>query len=907
MPWLLIEKGTERGRSFELRESDRAIIGRDAACEVVLDDKSCSRRHCGVVAKNGVWLVKDLESTHGTTVNGWRIDQADLKDGDAIAIGDTVISFALEDPSRARGLVGKTLAGYQLLERIGRGGMGTVYRAKQVALDRDVALKVLSAKYTDNETFVERFFKEAQAAARLNHPNVVQVYDVREEQGIFFISLELMSEGTVQDLVRQEGRLPVDRVLGIARDAAAGLVYAEKKKIVHGDIKPDNLMINADDHIKISDLGLARDAGDGSNGDEGIFGTPHFVSPEQALGKSVDSRSDIYSLGATLYRLIGGQTPHSGDSVSEIVRKQIHEEPTDLRELEESCPQDFADLVGVMMAKDPSERFATAEELVAALETLDDSGRLAATSGSSNLLKIGAGVVGLAVATGAAVFFLNGNGGAEDDPIPADPSTTNKANAAANAENGNDTTSSGDALAKERLELAARGEYLNAQSYHNERGATEDLDDVEVLEQIRDRYLAVVEEGPDTRAAEDARQAADAVEKRLDVVRTTAATREREREASAARARTTWADLETKVGELLTADRPVEALALVDEKGPSLVGSNHENDVTQLRSSVQDRTTTRVDAVLKNADADLLANRFDAGRTQLKHVLDGLGSPAAETLDWVASLRARVSRKLTELDAAKTARLSADRKADEIVLFTALRDVDQTLRRAFDPDAATSRLDEALTKIKTDAARQRLETRKATLAPLIRIRQRLVDDFAAGRIDERRVSGGRGLPAGTLDAVTLGEVTVKRRNGAKETRRWNEIDPTVLHRVLLRRLATSPDATLDLAASAFECGVIEESERHLDALADNPNLTMHVAALRRTVDAEKAALAALADITERYRRFKSDPRESFALRDAIQAFTKEHVATRAFLRSSDGTTPLLDAATKPSKGSSEKP
>src|SRR5262249_25370051 len=145
----------------------------------------------------------------------------------------------------ARGLLGKTVAGYRILDRIGRGGMGTVYKANQVSLNRVVALKILSHKTAQDPAFVKRFHKEAQAAGRLNHPNIVQVYDVGSDGGLHFYSMEYIENGSVQDLATKEGKLGADLALSIILDAARGLEYAEKRGLVHRDIKPDNLMINA--------------------------------------------------------------------------------------------------------------------------------------------------------------------------------------------------------------------------------------------------------------------------------------------------------------------------------------------------------------------------------------------------------------------------------------------------------------------------------------------------------------------------------------------------------------------------------------------------------------------------------------------------------------------------------------
>ena len=270
--------------------------------------------------------------------------------------------------SETKSLVGRTIGGYRIERYVGKGGMGTVYRAVQISLDRVVALKILSPQLVADPAFVELFFREARSAGKLNHPNVVQVYDVGEQAGIYFYSMEFMEGGTLEARIQREGKIPLEEAVAIVRDAARGLQFAEAHKLVHRDIKPDNLMISAHGHAKIADLGLAA-AHKTSEGRKGkVLGTPHFISPEQARGGPVDARSDLYSLGATFFRILTGKTPFTGRDVREIVQKHLKEEAPLLRTIDPEIPEEIEATVATLLQKDPAKRCASASELADALD-----------------------------------------------------------------------------------------------------------------------------------------------------------------------------------------------------------------------------------------------------------------------------------------------------------------------------------------------------------------------------------------------------------------------------------------------------------------------------------------------------------------------------------------------------------
>ena len=261
--------------------------------------------------------------------------------------------------------------------------MGEVYSAVQESLQRPVALKVVSSRFEADRDFVDRFVAEARAAAALSHPNVVTVHDVGEEAGQHYISMEYMEGGNLEERVTLLGPLPIREAIGVLADATKGLVFAELRGIVHRDIKPANLMQDAFGNTKIADLGLATqiNAEVQDEGDRKIFGTPHFISPEQARGERVDCRSDLYSLGATVYRLLSGRTPFEGQTTREILRGHFQERPRPLAELVPGLPPALSLLVARLLEKDPGQRYPSASALLLEVEQLRSTPLDAAAAG----------------------------------------------------------------------------------------------------------------------------------------------------------------------------------------------------------------------------------------------------------------------------------------------------------------------------------------------------------------------------------------------------------------------------------------------------------------------------------------------------------------------------------------------
>lgn len=287
------------------------------------------------------------------------------------------LSEAVRDGAREETsdpFVGKVLGGCRLSEKIAHGGMGLIYRACQMNLDRTVAVKILSEDLSRDRSFVERFLEEARSAALLNHHNIVHINDVGELDGVFYFTMEYVDGENLKSILQRKSHLSVERSLAIALQVCGALRHAHAKGIIHRDIKPENIMITLDGVVKLADLGLAKrvdTADDGLTAAGSIFGTPYYMAPEQAKDFSgVDQRSDIYSLGVTLYKMISGKVPFDGRSPIEIMVKAFDGKRPLLSSLCEDLPEGVEDTVDRMMARHPRDRYQRVDEIVDALKEL---------------------------------------------------------------------------------------------------------------------------------------------------------------------------------------------------------------------------------------------------------------------------------------------------------------------------------------------------------------------------------------------------------------------------------------------------------------------------------------------------------------------------------------------------------
>lgn len=285
--------------------------------------------------------------------------------------GDSDSSSDLPEAERVLDLVGQEIGKYKIVGKLGKGGMGEVYRGEDSRLGRSVAVKVLppSAVGGSNRRLVERFFREARAAAQVVHENIVQVYDMGEDKGFHYIVMQCVDGGSLQDLVRK-GALSTEQVIDLILQSAQGLASAEEKQIVHRDIKPSNILVTTDGVAKIADFGLAKNVGTDSNLTYSgqVLGTPHFMSPEQCEGAPTDSRADVYSLGATFYFSLTRRYPFNGETALSVMLKHKTEALVPPTELETAIPEGISRIVQKMMAKPLGDRYQSFKEVLADLE-----------------------------------------------------------------------------------------------------------------------------------------------------------------------------------------------------------------------------------------------------------------------------------------------------------------------------------------------------------------------------------------------------------------------------------------------------------------------------------------------------------------------------------------------------------
>jgi serine/threonine protein kinase len=269
-----------------------------------------------------------------------------------------------------------TVGGYRLLKVLGRGGMGLVFEALDPHLGRLVALKVMRPSLAAKTLARQRFLREARAMAAVEHDHVAPVYHVGEDHGVPFLAMPLLRGESLQQRLDRCRALSIAEAFRIGRQVAAGLAAAHARGLIHRDIKPDNIWLEAEtDRVKILDFGLARAAeGDTTLTHAGtVMGTPKYMSPEQALGQEVDARSDLFSLGSVLYRLLGGQAPYSGDSVTAVLVSVALNTPQPLQELNPQVPPALAEVIERLMHKAPAQRYQSAQEVIAALDAAQQS------------------------------------------------------------------------------------------------------------------------------------------------------------------------------------------------------------------------------------------------------------------------------------------------------------------------------------------------------------------------------------------------------------------------------------------------------------------------------------------------------------------------------------------------------
>jgi serine/threonine protein kinase len=395
---LVVIAGPDVGRIFVLEEGKPLLVGRGRNTETKLKDPQVSREHFQVKADGRKIVLLDSGSTSGTVVNGKRVSQVDLRQGDVIQIGNTQLRLQIEGspdastvvvpsptpkPSLAKAeqlgeLIGQSLSHYQIDATIARGQSGMVFKAKDTKEDRVVALKVLWPEFSRNDEEMQRFIRAMKTMLPLRHPNLVTLYGAGKTSDYCWIAMEFVEGESLNQVILRigtAGMLDWRPALRVAIHISRALKFADQHQIIHRNIKPDNILVRSSDKLtKLGDLMLAK-ALEGTMVEHitrpgELIGDVAYMSPERTRGGTaiVDSRSDIYSLGATLYALLTGRPPFDAGSLPETILKIRQEEPVKPKKYQLSIPDQFEGTVLKMLAKRPDDRFSNAEELLEELE-----------------------------------------------------------------------------------------------------------------------------------------------------------------------------------------------------------------------------------------------------------------------------------------------------------------------------------------------------------------------------------------------------------------------------------------------------------------------------------------------------------------------------------------------------------
>ncbi len=302
-------------------------------------------------------------------------------------------------------VLGSTVDGrYKVISRLGAGGMADVYLAEDEQLGRRIALKLLYRRFAEDPAFVERFRREAQAAAGLQHPNVVGVYDRGDFDGTYYIAMEYVPGRTLKQLIRDEAPLEAVRTIDITLQILKAARFAHRRGVIHRDLKPHNVMIGEGDQAKVTDFGIARAGASDMTETGSILGTAQYLSPEQAQGHAVSASSDLYSIAVVLYEMLTGGVPFDGDQAVTIAIKHVSQAPAALTAVNPNIPPELEQVVMWALNKNPGDRPADADQFIAALEHAK-AAILSGAAGEETSAMTAVGVVGVAGVAGAAAAF----------------------------------------------------------------------------------------------------------------------------------------------------------------------------------------------------------------------------------------------------------------------------------------------------------------------------------------------------------------------------------------------------------------------------------------------------------------------------------------------------------------------
>ena len=730
---LLEFPGQERAPA-ELPRRGKLVLGssRERA-DLVLSGEDIEAVHCTIrPLKGGGWALVDMGSDIGTRVNGRVAETVRLAHGDVINLGRTRLTVvdptapqpiepeaaestpapSAAGPSDAGDIAGMRISGYRIDKILGRGGMGQVYLALQERLARPVALKILSPALAADVEFVHRFEAEARAAAALNHPNIVTIFDVGDEDGRHFISMEYMHAGCLETRLAREGRLPWSVVLDVLHDAASGLVYAESRGIVHRDIKPSNLMQNEEGATKIADLGLAVQTEQEETQAEGqrVYGTPHFIAPELIHGEKPDSRSDLYSLGATAYRLITGQTPFQGQTPREILRNALNETPAPVASLAADVPTELQQTIERLLQRSPEDRHPSAAILLKEIDRIRLTGgdhgqaEVGDSSRGPGWRLIAAGILLLAAGAWLLPPFLAGGdeASAEVRDVAASAPTGTGADdfeGVVFTEDGTDTgiEAADDDMAARLLETKAELEYLK-------------LGELVLSDEERERRLMELAER--FKGTNSAYRAIDEVVSAR-AARSDAEVQSQADEVAIQAALETMTDV-TSGFEAYRVRSAIQALRSISAPGGPTQAAGFAKRRAAFEQTLLERAVEYAEGVLERADRLAAQGDFDGLEALLVEFSstvelpdapqDGQASPSALQLEQLAT---RAYGRISEIDLNREAWLAKQVSVDEQRIATGLRGTDGMVVRLgeFDFEGAVELLDATLADVRTAGSR----------------------------------------------------------------------------------------------------------------------------------------------------------------------------------------------------------
>ncbi len=327
-------------------------------------------------------------------------------------------------------MIGTRLGNYEILEELGRGGMGCVYKARQTALDRIVAVKVLLPQLTADKVFVERFLREARSIATLDHPGIVTVFDVGEADGTYYFAMQLLDGKPLDEILEGGKPMPVETAVDVIEQVARALEFAHEAGILHRDVKPGNIILTSSGRAVLTDFGIAQALTDTRLTKTGTsIGSPEYMSPEQIEGKQLDARADLYSLGVVFYQMLTGNVPYKGDSPVAIVYQHVKAPVPSARDTDPTIPERFDLVATTLMAKLPEERYASAEELLSGLagKVLDRGPKIDRKPGAT-VPGWAWGAIGVVALLGAGLIWL-GRSATPESPTPPNGSVAGETTA----------------------------------------------------------------------------------------------------------------------------------------------------------------------------------------------------------------------------------------------------------------------------------------------------------------------------------------------------------------------------------------------------------------------------------------------------------------------------------------------